>query len=74
MLPNYKTSVKKVDNEEKMSGMAVFTGDIHMDEAYFAIPVRSTISYGKILKNLLNVHLLIQVGENDTYFDKKNVS
>ncbi len=50
MLPNYKTSVTKVDNEEKMSGMAIFTGDILMDEAYFAIPVRSTISYGKLLK------------------------
>ena len=50
MLPNYKTSVKKVDNEEKMSGMAIFTGDIRMDNAYFAIPVRSTISYGKLLK------------------------
>ena len=50
MLPNYKTSVKKVDNEDKMSGMAIFTGDIRCDKAYFAIPVRSTISYGKILK------------------------
>ena len=50
MLPNYKTSVTKVDNEEKMSGMAIFTGDILMDEAYFAIPVRATISYGKLLE------------------------
>lgn len=50
MLPKYNKSVKKVDNEEKMSGMAIFTGDIRMDDALFAIPVRSTISYGKILK------------------------
>ena len=50
MLPNYITSVKKVDNEEKMSGMAIFTNDIRMDDALFAIQVRSTISYGKILK------------------------
>ncbi len=50
MIPKYDTSVKKVDNEEKMSGMAIFTGDIRMDDALFAIPVRSTISYGKILK------------------------
>ena len=50
MLPEYKTSVKKVDNEEKMSGMAIFTGDIQMDNALFAITVRSAISYGKILK------------------------
>lgn len=50
-LPNYNTSVKKVDNEDKMSGMAIFTGDIHMDDALFAIPVRSTISFGKILNN-----------------------
>lgn len=50
MIQEYKTSVKKVDNEEKMSGMAIFTGDIQMDEAYFAIPVRSTVSYGKLLK------------------------
>ncbi len=49
MLPNYKSSVTKVDNEEKMSGMAVFTGDIQMDEAYFAIPVRSKVAHGKIL-------------------------
>ena len=48
MLPNYKTSVKKVDNEDKMSGLAIFTGDIQMDGALFALPVRSTISYGKI--------------------------
>lgn len=50
MLPKYLTSVKKVDNEEKMSGMAIFTGDILMEDAYFAIPVRSTISFGKILE------------------------
>ena len=50
MLPNYKTSVKKVDNEEKMSGMAIFTNDIHMDKALYAIQVRSTISHGKLLK------------------------
>ena len=50
MLPNYKTSVKKVDNEAKMSGRAIFTGDIEMEGAYFAINVRSSISYGKINK------------------------
>ena len=50
MINEYKTSVKKVDNEEKMSGMAIFTGDIRMDNALFAIPVRSTVSHGKILK------------------------
>ena len=53
MLPKYLTSVKKVDNEEKMSGMAIFTGDILMEDAYFAIPVRSTISFGKILYSLI---------------------
>ena len=37
---------------------------------FAAAVVISGHSYGKILKNLLNVHLLIQVGENDTYFDK----
>lgn len=50
MINEYKTSVKKIDNEEKMSGMAIFTGDIRMDNALFAIPVRSTVSHGKILK------------------------
>ena len=50
MLPKYKTSVTKVDNEEKMSGKAIFTVDIKMDDAYFAIPVRATISYGKLLE------------------------
>ena len=37
---------------------------------FAAAVVISGHSYGKILKNLLNVHLLIQVGENDTFFDK----
>ena len=50
MLPKFDTSVKKVDNEEKMSGMAIFTNDIHMDNAYFAKQVRSTKAHAKLLK------------------------
>ena len=50
MLPNYKTSVKKVDNEDKMSGRAIFTNDILMSDAYFAKQVRATISFGKVKK------------------------
>ena len=37
---------------------------------FAAAVVISGHSYGKSLKNVLNVHLLIQVGENDYYFDK----
>ena len=37
---------------------------------FAAAVVISGHSYGKALKNVLNVHLLIQVGENDTFFDK----
>ena len=50
MLPEYKTSVKKVDNEEKMAGSALFTNDIQMDGAYFAIQVRSEKAHAKLLK------------------------
>ena len=50
MLPEYKTSVKKVDNEEKMAGSALFTNDIQMDNAYFAIQVRSEKAHAKLLK------------------------
>lgn len=45
----YKNSVKKVDNEDKMSGRAVYVDDIQMDNIQCAVSVRSTISYGKIL-------------------------
>ena len=41
-----------------------------LSSRFAAAVVVSGHSYGKVLKNLLNVHLLIQVGENDTYFDK----
>ena len=50
MLPEYKTSVKKVDNEEKMAGKAIYTNDIQVDGVLTAVSVRSTISKGKILK------------------------
>ena len=49
MLPEYKTSVKKVDNEEKMSGKALFTDDIQMDGVLSAVCLRSTIFKGKIV-------------------------
>jgi len=41
-----------------------------LSSRFAAAVVISGHSYGKVLKNLLNVHLLIQVGENDTFFDK----
>ncbi len=47
-MKKFDTSVTKVDNELKMSGMAVFTGDIRMDEAYFAIQVRSEKAHAKL--------------------------
>ena len=68
MLPEYKTSVTKVDNEDKMSGMAIFTSDIQMDNAYFAIQVRANISHGKVLS--------IQVPElpkNYYFISKKDI-
>ena len=50
MLPEYKTSVKKVDNEEKMAGAALFTNDIRMDNAYFAVQVRSEKAHANLKK------------------------
>ncbi len=50
MIPKFDTSVTKVDNEEKMAGSAIFTGDIRMDNAYFAIQVRSEKAHAKLLK------------------------
>ena len=49
MLPEYKTSVKKVDNEDKMAGKAIFVDDIQMDGVLTAVALRSEISKGKIL-------------------------
>lgn len=49
MLPEYKTSVKKVDNEDKMSGKALFTDDIQMDGVLTAVSLRSKISKGKLI-------------------------
>ena len=48
MLPKFETSVKKVDNEDKMSGKAIFTDDIQMEGVLTAIPLRATIAKGKI--------------------------
>ena len=50
MLPKFDTSVKKVDNEEKMCGKAIFTNDIQMDGVLFAKQVRSTKAHAKLLK------------------------
>ena len=50
MLPEYKTSVTKVDNADKMSGKAIFTDDIQMDGVLTAVSVRSTIARGRIHK------------------------
>ena len=41
-----------------------------LSSRFAAAVVVSGHSYGKALKNLLTVHLLIQVGDNDSYFDK----
>ena len=46
----YKTSVKKIDNEEKMAGEAIYTYDISLPGMLYAKTVRTTISKGKILK------------------------
>lgn len=50
MLPEYKTSVTKVDNADKMAGKAIFTDDIQMDGVLTAVSVRSKIARGKIIK------------------------
>ena len=47
-MKKFDTSVIKVDNEEKMAGLAIFTGDIRMDNAYFAIQVRSEKAHAEI--------------------------
>ena len=47
-MKKFDTSVTKVDNEEKMAGLAIFTGDIRMDNAYFAINVRSEKAHAKL--------------------------
>ena len=47
-MKKFDTSVKKVDNEEKMAGSAIFTGDIRMDNAYFAVQVRSERAHAKL--------------------------
>lgn len=47
-MKKFDTSVKKVDNEEKMAGLAIFTGDIQMDDAYFAVQVRSEKAHAKL--------------------------
>ena len=47
-MKKYENSVKKVDNEEKMAGLAIFTGDIQMDNAYFAVQVRSEKAHAKL--------------------------
>lgn len=46
----YKTSVRKIDNEEKMAGEALYTYDISFKDMLYAKTVRATISKGKILK------------------------
>ncbi len=48
MRNQFLTSVKKVDNEEKMSGEALFTDDIQMEGVLTAIMIRSTIARGRI--------------------------
>ena len=50
MIPKYKNSVKKVDNEDKMSGRAIYTDDIQMDDVLVAVSLRSTIAHGFIDK------------------------
>ena len=50
MPSNFKNSTVKIDNEEKMAGSALFTNDIRMDNAYFAIQVRSEKAHAKLLK------------------------
>ena len=49
-MKKFENSVTKVDNEEKMAGLALFTNDIKMDDEYFAVQVRSERSHAKIVK------------------------
>lgn len=48
-LPIYSNSVKKVDNEDKMSGRALFTDDYFIKDSLVAVTLRSSIAKGKIL-------------------------
>ena len=49
-MKKFDNSVTKVDNEEKMAGLALFTNDIKMEDEYFAVQVRSERSHAKLLK------------------------
>lgn len=45
----FKNSTRKIDNEEKMSGEALFVDDISVKDALFVRAIRSSIPCGKIV-------------------------
>ena len=48
MPSNFKNSTIKIDNEEKMSGQALFTDDIPFKDFLWCRPLRSNIASGRI--------------------------
>ncbi len=49
-MPDISKAVPKLDEEEKMSGRAVYVDDIDIPGMYFARTVRSTVAKGRIVK------------------------
>ena len=48
-MEKFKNSTIKIDNEEKMAGLALFTDDLPADDFLFVRAVRSNIPCGKII-------------------------
>ena len=50
LVKEISTPVIKKDHEFKMSGEAIYIADLKLEDMLYASMVRSTISYGKIIK------------------------
>ena len=48
MPSNFKNSTVKIDNEEKMAGLALFTDDLPAKDFLWCRPLRSNIACGRI--------------------------
>ena len=48
MPSNFKNSTEKIDNEEKMAGLALFTDDLPAKDFLWCRPLRSNIACGRI--------------------------
>ena len=48
MSSNFKNSTIKIDNEEKMAGLALFTDDLPAKDFLWCRPLRSNIACGRV--------------------------